>query len=145
MEKPVARSFKGKIRAANDKISRRFRFWKQLTPGAIYMYYNVQTYSSLTPLGQSKPFHVEERTKKIIYIKGHMTKIAPRSIYGKNLKNLLRRYQKSMILKLGMLHQGREVYKVYVNDDPELNMTCFTDRSNLLAYAFEWENCYKVI
>ena len=44
-----------------------------------------------------------------------------------------------MILKLGMLHQGCEVYTVYVNDDPELTLTCFTDRSNLLAYAFEWE------
>ena len=69
-----------------------------------------------------------------------MTKIAATPIYGKNLKNLLLWYQKSMLLKLGMLHQaGREVYKVYVNDDPELTLTCFTDRSNLLAYAFEWE------
>ena len=52
-----------------------------------------------------------------------------------------------MILKLGMPHQGREVYKVNVNDDPELTLTCFTDRSNLFAYAFEWEKLlqYKVI
>ena len=60
-----------------------------------------------------------------------MAKIAATPIYGKNLKNLLLWYQKSMILKLGMLHQGREVYKVYANDGPELTLTCFTDRSNL--------------
>ena len=43
-----------------------------------------------------------------------------------------------MILKLGMLHQGLNIYKVYVNDDPGLTLTYFTARSNWFAYTFEW-------
>ena len=42
-----------------------------------------------------------------------------------------------MILKLGMQHWGIKVYKVCINDDPELTLTYFTTRSNLVAYAFE--------
>ena len=49
-----------------------------------------------------------------------------------------------MILKLDMQHRGLMVYKVYINDDPGLILTYFMARSNLAAYAFEWENCYKV-
>ena len=48
-----------------------------------------------------------------------------------------------MILKLGLQHQGLKLYKVYINDDPGL--TYFMARSNLIAYAFEWGKCYKVI
>ena len=44
-----------------------------------------------------------------------------------------------MILKLGMLHWGVKLYKVYINDDPGLTLTYFTARSNLVPYAFEWE------
>ena len=43
-----------------------------------------------------------------------------------------------MILKLGMQHQGLELYKVYINDDPRLTLTYFMARSNLVAYMFEW-------
>ena len=80
MGKTVARSFKGKIRVANAKISRRFRFWKQLTParGYINVYdHNVQKSSSLKPLGQSKP-NFKKRERRFIYKKGlgHMAKIA---------------------------------------------------------------------
>ena len=32
-----------------------------------------------------------------------------------------------------------EYYQVYSNDDPGLNLTYFTARSNLLPYAFLWE------
>ena len=42
-----------------------------------------------------------------------------------------------MILKLGLQHQGLKLYKVYINDDPELTLTYFTARSNLVAYTFE--------
>ena len=67
----------------------------------------------------------------IIYINGpgHMTKIAKRP----------------MILKLVMQHQCLKLYKVYINDDPELTLTNFTARSNLAAYVFEWVNCYTVM
>ena len=34
-----------------------------------------------------------------------------------------------MILKLGMKHQGMELYKVYVNHDPGMTLTYFTARS----------------
>ena len=37
-----------------------------------------------------------------------------------------------MILKLGIDHQGLKVYKVCINDNPGLNMTYFTARSNLV-------------
>ena len=29
-----------------------------------------------------------------------------------------------MILKLGMKHQGEELYKAYINHDPRMTMTC---------------------
>ena len=44
-----------------------------------------------------------------------------------------------MILKLGMQHRGLKLYKVYINSDPELTLTYFTARSNLVPYAFVWE------
>ena len=40
-----------------------------------------------------------------------------------------------MILKLGMDHQGRKVFKVYINDDPGLTLTYFTARLNLVKIA----------
>ena len=41
-----------------------------------------------------------------------------------------------MILKPGMEHRRRKLYKGYLNDDPGLSLTYFTARSNLVAYAF---------
>ena len=43
-----------------------------------------------------------------------------------------------MILNLGMQHRGPKLYKVYINDDPGLTLTYFTERSNWVTYAFEW-------
>ena len=37
-----------------------------------------------------------------------------------------------MVLKLGMEHQGLDVYEVYINDDLWLTLTYFNARSNLL-------------
>ena len=34
-----------------------------------------------------------------------------------------------MILKLGVKHLGMELYKVYINHDPEMTLTYFTVRS----------------
>ena len=44
-----------------------------------------------------------------------------------------------MALKLGMQHWVLENYQVCSNDDPELTLTYFTARSNLVPYAFVWE------
>ena len=43
-------------------------------------------------------------------------------------------------MKLGMKHQVLEYYHVCSNDDSELTLTYFTARSNLVPYAFVWEN-----
>ena len=44
-----------------------------------------------------------------------------------------------MTLELGMKHWVLEYYQVCANDDPELTLTYFTARSNLVPYAFVWE------
>ena len=38
-----------------------------------------------------------------------------------------------------MQHWLLEYYQVCSNDDPELTLTYFTARSNLVPYAFVWE------
>ena len=45
-----------------------------------------------------------------------------------------------MNMKLGMLHWGLKLYKVYINDDLGMTLTYFTARSNWFAYRFEWGN-----
>ena len=44
-----------------------------------------------------------------------------------------------MTLKLGMQHRVLEYYQIYSNDNPELTMTYFMARSNLVPYDFVWE------
>ena len=44
-----------------------------------------------------------------------------------------------MTLKVCMQHWVLEYSQVYSNDDPELTLTCFTARSNLIPYAFVWK------
>ena len=44
-----------------------------------------------------------------------------------------------MTLKLGMQHWVLEHFQVRSKDDPGLNLTYFTARSNLVPYAFVWE------
>ena len=44
-----------------------------------------------------------------------------------------------MTLKVGMQHRVLKYYQVRSNDDPELTMTYFMARSNLVPYAFVWE------
>ena len=68
---------------------------------------------------------------------GHMTKIAAMAINNKLLKNIPLQNQEAydfetrrpMILKLGMKHQGIEVYKICINHDPGMTLTYFTARS----------------
>ena len=42
-------------------------------------------------------------------------------------------------LKVGMQHRVLEYFQVCSTDDPELTLTYFTARSNLIPYTFEWE------
>ena len=49
-----------------------------------------------------------------------------------------------MILKLGMKHQGIEVYKIYINHDTGMTLTYFTARSTEIAHAFEWRKFFKM-
>ena len=44
-----------------------------------------------------------------------------------------------MTLKVCMQHRVLEYFQVYSNDDPELTLTYFTARSNLIPYAFVLE------
>ena len=48
-----------------------------------------------------------------------------------------------MILKLGMKHQAMELYKVYINHDPEMTLTYFMARSTKVPYAFKWDRLLK--
>ena len=61
---------------------------------------------------------------------GHMTKMAAMPIYGT---------KRPMTLKLGIQHCVLEYYQICSNDDPGLTLTYFTERSNLVPYAFVWE------
>ena len=45
-----------------------------------------------------------------------------------------------MTLKLSMQHWVHKYYKVCSNDDPGLTLTYFMASSNLVPYAFVWEN-----
>ena len=49
------------------------------------------------------------------------------------------RTKRSMTLKVSMQHWVLENYQVCSNGDPELTLTYFTARSNLVPYAFVWE------
>ena len=44
-----------------------------------------------------------------------------------------------MTLKVGMQHWVLQNFQICSNDDPELTLTYFTARSNLIPYAFVWE------
>ena len=67
----------------------------------------------------------------------HLTSMAAMLIYGKNLKKSSS--LEPMTLKVSMRHRVLEYFQIYSNDDPELTLTYFTARSNLIPYAFVWE------
>ena len=50
-----------------------------------------------------------------------------------------------MILKLGMKHQGEELYKVYIKHDigNGMTLTYFMARQAYVAHAFVWGNLVK--
>ena len=63
-----------------------------------------------------------------VYINGpdHMTKMAAKAI---NRKKSFSRTIRFISLKLGMKHQGKELYIVYINLDQGMTLTYFTARS----------------
>ena len=74
----------------------------------------------------------ERGTKVYINGPGHMTKMAAMPIYVKTLKNLLLQNQKSYDLETWHVAWELKLYKVDINGDPELTLTYFTARSNLV-------------
>ena len=70
-----------------------------------------------------------------------MINMAAMPIYGKNLKKIFFSVTKyPMTLKLVCsIRYSLKYYQVCSKDDPELTMTYFTARSNLVPYAFVWE------
>ena len=67
---------------------------------------------------------------------GHMTKMAAMPIYGQHLKIFFSGTNRPMTLKVEMLHWVLKYYQVCSNDDPELTLTYFTARSNLVPHTF---------
>ena len=53
---------------------------------------------------------------------GHMARMTAMAINSKRIFFFFRS-GRPMILKLGMKHQGMELYKVYISHEPETNMT----------------------
>ena len=69
---------------------------------------------------------------------GHMTKMAA---MVKTSKIFSYRTNSPLIMKLGMGHYVIKLYKVYIDDDPELTMTYFTTMTNLAKLS---RLCYQV-
>ena len=83
-----------------------------------------------------------------VYINGygHMTKMAAMAINSKNVKKIFySRTRRPMFLKLGMKHQGEELYKVYKSHDPRLTFTYFMARSVEVAYPRSQVSVYRTI
>ena len=70
-----------------------------------------------------------------------MIKMAAMPIYGNNpSKIFFTGTGRSISTKLGMYHLGLLPIIVCSNDDPGVTLTYFTGWSNLVTYAFLWEN-----
>ena len=75
------------------------------------------------------PWEVE--TKVYINSTRHIIKMAAMLIYGKHLRK-----SSPMIMTLGMEQYVLKLYKVYINDDPELTLTHIKIMSNFAKLAF---------
>ena len=67
----------------------------------------------------------EGRMKVYINGQGHMTKVAFMAINSKKPLKTFSRTRGPMILKLGMKHQGEDLYKVSINHDLGITLTYF--------------------
>ena len=77
----------------------------------------------------------EGRTKLCTNGPGHMTKIAAMPIYSKKPSQIFfSRTGGPISTKLGMYNQGLLSIIVCTNDDPGVNLTYFTTRSNLVLW-----------
>ena len=104
---------------------------------------HFQTSSPLKPLSRFKPNFMWNLlgTLKMKFCSnglGHMIKTAALPIYSKNLKNLLLRKQKADDLETWSAALSAWAPASYSNNDPELTLTYFTARSNLVPCAFVW-------
>ena len=110
-----------------------------------------QTSSSRKLLGQSKLNFMRRllgkgRKKDYINGPGHMTKMAAMPIYGKNLKYLLLQNLKSYDHETWHVVSWTQALQsfFFINDVPELTLTYFTAKSNLVIWAFPWEKVKTV-
>ena len=72
-------------------------------------------------------------------VPGHMTKMASRSIYGKNLqKSPSSEPKRLMTLKLGIQHWVLKYYQICSNFDTGLTLTIFMTWPNLFPNASAW-------
>ena len=106
---------------------------------------HFQTSSPLKPLGRLKPNFIcsllgtgERKFVQTVLVTWPRWPPCPYMV--KNLKITFSGTKKPMTLKLGIQHWVLKYYQVCSNDDPGLTTTYFMARSNLVPYAFVWEN-----
>ena len=75
-------------------------------------------------------------------ILGHMTKMASRPIYGKNLQKSSSEPKGRLTLKLGIQHRVLRYYQVCSYDDTGWILTIFMTWSNLFPNASTWVKAY---
>ena len=112
-------------------------------PGAIYLYISI-IFKHETTWPIKAKFYVKHLKDGVINVyinnQGHMTKMAARPIYGKNLSKIFFSGTSGQISrKLGLKHRWLKYYNVYINHDPVMTLTQFMARSTWVANAFEWE------
>ena len=64
------------------------------------------------------------------------TRWSPCPYMVRTLKIFSYRFNRPMFIKLGIRHYVLKLYKVYINDDPELTLTHFNTMSNLAKLVF---------
>ena len=105
-------------------------------PSVVVMVHNAQTSSETAGPIKAK-FYVEPPwvggTKVCSLHKGHMTKMAAMSIYGKNPSKIFSGTGGPISTKLGMSHWGLLPIIVCSNDDPGVTLTYFMARSNFVT------------
>ena len=108
----------------------------------IHVYdHHFQRSFSLKPLGQSKPSCMrsllgKEQTKYTYRFRSHDQDGRHARIWLKPSKIFSYRTNSPMIMKLGMEHYKLKLYKLYINDAPELTFTYFTTMSILEKLVF---------
>ena len=102
------------------------------------MYITIIIFSETAWIIKAK-FRMEPswKVRKKVYINGtgHITKMAAMLIYGKSLQNSSAELS-LMVMKLCMEQYVLKLYKVYINDDPELTLAHYKSISNLAKLFF---------